>query len=65
MQNLKDGWYVKREYKDENGNYHTETSDYMSKVEAQKICDSYNAKTNTSIGSAYLMYDKDFDTEEE
>ena len=65
MQNLKDGWYVKREYKDENGNYHTETTDYMSKEEAQKICDSYNAKTNANVGSAYLMYDKDFDIEEE
>lgn len=59
MQNLQDGWYVKREYQDASGNYHTETSEYMSKTKAEDYCNLYNANTNN--GTAYLEYDTDFD----
>lgn len=65
MQNLNDGWYVKREYKDENGNWHTEESQYMNKANAERYCTSYNTYMPIEYGTARLMYDKDFDIEEE
>lgn len=65
MQNLNDGWYVRKHYKDENGDWHTKESQYMSKTEAEKYCTSYNAMTPIEEGTAHLMYDKDFDIEEE
>ena len=43
MQNLKDGWYCKKEYRDKNGDWHTSISDYMSKEEAETYCNKWNA----------------------
>lgn len=52
MINLSDGWYI--EY--ENGN----VTNYMSKVEADIICNRYNNYHLLDEGSAYIKYDKDF-----
>lgn len=65
MQNLKDGWYVKKECRNENGNWHIETSGYMSKTNAERSCDAWNNAHGVSEGNCTLHYDDAFDLEEE
>lgn len=64
MQNLKDDWYCKKEYRDKNGDWHTSISDYMSKEEAETYCNKWNANHNTSDGDCSLCYGSDFNIEE-
>lgn len=64
MQNLEDGWYAKKEYCDENGNWHTEETDYMSKADAKRICDAWNNTHDVIEGDCSLCYSNDFDLEE-
>lgn len=64
MQNLKNGWFIEWEEKDSDGEWHTTTSDYMSKEKAEKIVNNYNNNVKIEEGSAYLCYDEDFDIEE-
>lgn len=64
MQNLEDGWYAKKEYCDENGNWHTEETDYMSKADAKRICDAWNNTHDVIEGDCSLCHSNDFDLEE-
>ena len=64
MQNLKNGWFIEWTEKDSDGEWHTTTSDYMSKSEAEERVSRYNDEVDEEEGTAYLCYDEDFDIEE-
>lgn len=55
MRDFTNGWYVKYE----NG----DMTNYMSRVQAEKLSDIYNNSHTIDEGNAYLMYDKDFNIE--
>lgn len=64
MQNMEDGWYCKKEYRDKNGDWHTEISDYMSKAKAEKICNDWNNSHSILDGDCSCHYSNDFDLED-